>query len=199
MKVLVLNRGSSSIKCCLYSFESEPKQASLPLWEAHLQWKNSFDDACLKIKNSQGAEYSKSVKEESSTSALEHLIQFLCKGKAAVLSSLSEIDVVGHRIVHGGKYFKEPVLIDANVKEKIDKLSEFAPLHNLADLEGIELFEKLLPNTPQIAVFDTAFHHTMPTAATVYPALTSGLKKGSSGTGFMVRVSNIARGTLLLF
>lgn len=189
MKVLVLNRGSSSIKCCLYSFTKSSEQSVDPLWEAHLQWKNSFEGATLKIKNGKGAHFSETVKEKSSTAALEYLIPFLCKGATAVLSSLGEINAVGHRIVHGGSYFKESVLIDANVKEKIGKLSELAPLHNLADLEGIEVLERMLGAIPQIAVFDTAFHHTMPQAATVYPGpykwFEDGIKRyGFHGTSF---------------
>ncbi len=155
MKILVLNRGSSSIKCSLYALDALPDSTLPPQWE--------------------------STVEKSSAAALEHMLQGL--------NFLSEIDVVGHRIVHGGNYFSESVLIDADVKKKIKSLSELAPLHNLADLEGIELFEKLLPKTPQIAVFDTVFHKSMPMAAQVYPGpykwFEDGIKKyGFHGTSF---------------
>lgn len=203
MKVLSLNRGSSSIKCSLYSFESPPQQPILPLWEAHLEWKNSFEDPSLKIKNPQGIEFSEAVKEKSSTSALEHLLQFLYQGKTAVIASLNEIDMVGHRIVHGGHTFKESTLINAKVKEIIASLSDLAPLHNLADLEGIELLEKALPKTPQVAVFDTAFHHTMSDAASIYPIpykwTEEGIRKyGFHGTSFQYctrRASDILKET----
>lgn len=185
MKILVLNRGSSSIKCSLFSFESKPKQFVPPIWEAHLQWKNQFDNPILEI-NSQSKE---KIKQKTSTAALKYLLQFL---------RLEQIDVVGHRIVHGGSFFKKSVVIDASVKKKIGQLADLAPLHNLADLEGIELIEKLMPKTPQIAVFDTAFHHTMPTSATVYPGpykwFEAGIRKyGFHGTSFQYCTKTVAQ------
>lgn len=94
------------------------------------------------------------------------------KKLSEVISKLSQnepIHAIGHRIVHGGAVYRSSVRIDAQVKEKIRSLAELAPLHNLADLQGIEAIEELYPNTPQIAVFDTAFHHTLPQAAYVFP------------------------------
>lgn len=184
MKILVLNRGSSSIKCFLYHFKSAPQQLINPLWEAHLQWKNNFAEATLTIKNPQGPNYSEVIKETTAESALKYLMNFLVVGKTAVLSSLSEIDVLGHRIVHGGKYFKESVYITPEVKDKIRLLAELAPLHNLPELEGIEMMEQLLPKTPQIAVFDTAFHHTLPKAAQIYPGPYSWYEEGIQRYGF---------------
>lgn len=169
MKILVLNRGSSSIKCYLYDLKSLAESSSKPLWEAHLEWKNSFEEPSVKICNAQGATYAEKVKQGSPEQALIYLLHHLHQGKAAVLTALREVDVIGHRIVHGGKNFTESVYIDKEVKEKIALLSEFAPLHNLAELEGIEILEKLFGDTPQIAVFDTAFHHTLPKAAVIYP------------------------------
>lgn len=157
MKILVINCGSSSVKCCLYDFENLPKQAIAPLWEGRLDWKNT---------------------QEVQAEALENLI------RSAPLSSLDEIDVVGHRIVHGGNAYKESVFIDAKVKETIRLLSELAPLHNLADLEGIEVLEKLLKGKPQVAVFDTAFHHTLPLKASVYPGPYSWFENGIRRYGF---------------
>jgi len=85
-----------------------------------------------------------------------------------ILKSLNEISAVGHRVAHGGEFFTESILINKDVKEKINKCSELAPLHNPANLIGIETMERLLPNVPQVAVFDTSFHHTMPAKAYTY-------------------------------
>lgn len=184
MKIFILNRGSSSIKCILYDFKSDPHHTEDPLWEAHLQWKNSFEKPSLTIKNKKGDEYSEVIKEKTTGEALKHAVDFLFQGKTAVLSTLDEINVIGHRIVHGGKYFHESVTITAEVKEKIRLLSELAPLHNLSELEGIEILEQLFKNTPQIAVFDTAFHHTLPKAAQIYPGPYKWYEEGIQRYGF---------------
>jgi acetate kinase len=97
------------------------------------------------------------------------LLDTLWKGDASAVSSLSEIDVVGHRIVHGGPAFEDPVVITAEAKSAIAAVSAFAPLHNRAELEGVEIIEKLLGAVRQVAVFDTGFHKKMPLSAAVYP------------------------------
>lgn len=174
MRILVLNRGSSSVKCYLYDFKEAPRKCILPLWEAHLQWKNSFEGATLKIKDQQGT-HSEPIKERSAGLALQSVMKQLGEEK---------IDVIGHRIVHGGKYFHESVLITSDVKSKINLLSEFAPLHNLPELEGIEILEKLFENTPQVAVFDTAFHHTLPQSTVIYPGPYRWYEEGIQRYGF---------------
>lgn len=184
MKIFVLNRGSSSIKCYLYDFKELPDHATSPLWEAHLQWKNNFEKPSLTIKNKQGKHYSEEIKEKTTKDALKHMMTLLIKEKTAVLNSLDEIDAIGHRVVHGGKFFKESVRITAQVKEKIGLLSELAPLHNLPELEAIEILEQLFKNTPQIAVFDTAFHHTLPQAAQIYPGPYKWFEEGIQRYGF---------------
>src|SRR5699024_1823204 len=85
-----------------------------------------------------------------------------------VIASKTEIVGVGHRISHGGKYYSQPVLVDADVKAKIHELSVLSPLHNPVNLLGIEAFEKLLPAAKEVAIFDTAFHHTIPAKAYMY-------------------------------
>ncbi len=175
MKIFVLNRGSSSIKCFLYVLDDSTCTFVKPRWEALLQWKGDFDAPTLTIKNEKGEIHSESVHEKSPGKALVHLMK---------VSSIKEVDVVGHRIVHGGKYFQESVVINADVKEKIRLLSDLAPLHNLPELEGIEILEKLFGNTPQIAVFDTAFHHTLNPAATIYPGPYQWYEEGIRRFGF---------------
>ncbi len=184
MKIFVLNRGSSSIKCYLYVLKDAPHHSLNPSWEAQLQWKNSFEEPLLTTKNAQGGHHSEKIKEKTAGRALKHLINTLFQGETAVLGSLDEIDAIGHRIVHGGSYFNESVIVTPEVKEKIRRLSELAPLHNLPELEGIEILEELFKKTPQIAVFDTAFHHTLPKAAQIYPGPYSWYEEGIQRYGF---------------
>lgn len=153
MKILVLNRGSSSVKCYLYELERIPDQPIAPLWERKIEWKN--------IGNADSIQ--------------QALVKMLAGQK---------IDCIGHRIVHGGKKYKTSVFINSEVKNDIRNLAELAPLHNLADLEGIEILEKLYPGIPQVAVFDTAFHHTLPKSAAIYPGPYEWVEKGIQRYGF---------------
>jgi acetate kinase len=174
MKILVLNSGSSSEKCCVYEITDKlPALAPQPLWQAEIEWSGSGPGgpgtANLEITDASGAARKQSLPIESRRQALEHLLNSLRAGPAAAVNSFSEIGVVGHRIVHGGGKFVEPVVVTAAVKKGIQELAAFAPLHNKAELEGIEVVENVLGSVPQVAVFDTAFHHHLPQAAAVYP------------------------------
>ena len=151
MKILVLNRGSSSITCCIYEFSESPKHLQEPLWAELIEW----EKGALSIKK-----------------------------KLHSLLAQKEIDCIGHRIVHGGKKYKESAWINADVKNEIRELATLAPLHNLADLEGIEILETLFPGKPQIAVFDTAFHHSLPEAAKIYPGPYEWFQMGIQRYGF---------------
>jgi acetate kinase len=184
MKVFVLNCGSSSIKSFLYDIEKNSNVYKTPLWEAHLEWKKSFSEPFLKVKNREGICREEALSFKTAHEALSYLIQFLFQGKIAVLGSLEEVDVIGHRIVHGGREFKEATLVTKEVKEKIRALANLAPLHNLIELEGIEILEKLFIGTPQIALFDTAFHHTLPMSAKVYPGPYRWYEEGIQRYGF---------------
>jgi acetate kinase len=168
MKVLVLNSGSSSQKSCLYDVgEVLPHDPPACIWQAKVEWAGEFAD--VEIKNAEGRGKSDRIKASSRARATEHLLNALWNGEERALDSPSEIDVVGHRVVHGGPHFEDPVVITAEVKTAIAAVSAFAPLHNRAELEGMEIVEKLLGAVPQIAVFDTGFHKTMPLSAAVYP------------------------------
>ncbi len=184
MKIFVLNRGSSSIKCFLYVYSTLPSDPVHPLWEAQLEWKNSFESPRFIVKNANGKSLSGEIKVKTAGEALGQLLSYLYQGETAVLSSLDEIDIAGHRIVHGGRDFHQSVLIDAGVKKKIRALIDLAPLHNLPELEGIEILGSLLKNTPQVAVFDTAFHHTLPKAAQIYPGPYRWYEEGIQRYGF---------------
>jgi len=168
MKVLVLNSGSSSQKSSLYQMdEILPNDPPTPLWEGKIEWRDRIAEA--EVKNSRGVVQKNRTKVSSRTEAVEHLLGTLTNGDARAVKSLTEIDVVGHRVVHGGPKYEKPVSLTPEVRAEIAKASVFAPLHNRAELEGIEIIEGLLGRVPQVAVFDTGFHRKMPDAAAVYP------------------------------
>jgi acetate kinase len=168
MKILVLNSGSSSQKSCLYDIgDVLPDDPPAWLWQGTIEWKGEAGEA--QIKNGRGVSRTEEIKVSSRAEATAHLLDSLWKGEGSAVASLSEIDVVGHRIVHGGPAFEDPVVITAEVKTAIAAVSAIAPLHNRAELEGVEIIEKLLGGVRQVAVFDTGFHKKMPLAAAVYP------------------------------
>ena len=116
--------------------------------------------------------------------AIGQLLQALVSGETQVLAKLSEIDVVGHRVVNGGREYTKPTLITPEVTAAIEKMAVFAPLHNRAELEGIAQIEKLCGSVPQMAVFDTGFHATLPDAAAVYAGPYDWVQRGIRKFGF---------------
>jgi acetate kinase len=183
MNILVLNAGSSSFKASLYqSGKDLPLDPVVPLWSGKIDW-NSAGTAVLKAKTADD-----SVEEERSgtnrTADIHDLLNRIWSGKTQVISSIEAIDIVGHRVVHGGAKYRQPILIDAEVKAEIDRLSIFAPLHNQANLMGINVIESLAPNIAQVAVFDTAFYGDLPEVAYVYPVPYQWLERGIRKYGF---------------
>jgi acetate kinase len=177
MKVLVLNSGSSSQKICLYEIgETLPENPAACLWEARIEWDGQV--AVTTAKDADGVVQQSRVAVSSRGQALEHLLATLRR------TSAPDIDVVGHRIVHGGPHFEEPVLITTEVKSAIAGASAFAPLHNQTELEGMELVEKLLGPVPQVAVFDTGYHRKLPMAAAIYPGPYEWFESGIRRYGF---------------
>jgi acetate kinase len=142
------------------------------------------DIAEVEVKNCHGVIQKGQVKVSSREKGIEHLLGILWDGKARTVASPAEIDVVGHRIVHGGPKYAEPVLLTSEVKSGIAAVSTFAPLHNRAELEGMEIIEKQLGAVPQVAVFDTGFHRRMPQAAAVYPGPYQWFENGIHRYGF---------------
>jgi acetate kinase len=183
MKILVLNSGSSSQKSNLYEIGHDlPPAAPAPIWEGKIEW--GGDDAEMEVWTSRGTKLQERVKAASRAQAIEHLLDTLWKGSARVLSAPSEIDVVGHRVVHGGQQFKQPAVITQQVKSVIASMSAFAPLHNRAELEGIDIVEKKIGAIPQVAIFDTSFHSDLPEAAAVYPGPYEWVSRGIRRYGF---------------
>ncbi len=183
MKILVLNSGSSSQKSRLYQLaDSLPASPLQPLWEGQIEWRG--DRAVLQVSNASGVKQKEEKVFKERAEATAHLLEALTSGKSSVLKNKSEISAVGHRIVNGGGNFTQPTRINTEVKNAIQKMAVFAPLHNRVELEGIALIEKLFGPIPQVAVFDTAFHSKLPASAFVYPGPYSWYEHGIRRFGF---------------
>lgn len=183
MKVLVLNSGSSSQKSCVYEIgDALPDNPPACVWEGKVEWVD--DQAHYSIKTLRGVTVSDVAAVTSRGEAIKRLLATLWSGKTREISDPSAIDVVGHRVVHGGPHYFEPAMVTPEVKSEIEKVSAFAPLHNRAELEGMEIVAKLLGPVPQVAVFDTGFHHQMPLAAATYPGPYEWFEQGIRRYGF---------------
>jgi len=183
MHILVLNSGSSSQKSCLYEIgEALPDSPPVPLWEGKIEWEGAR--ARLRVRDSTGHEQTEDVESADHADATRRLLGALASGRAGILKNKSEIAAVGHRIVNGGADYVVPIPISSEVKAAIEKTSEFAPLHNRVELEGIRLIEEAFPAVPQIAVFDTGFHRKMPDAAAIYPGPYEWVERGIRRYGF---------------
>ncbi len=162
MKVLVLNSGSSSVK---YQFIETSTREVLAKGQVE---RIGMDDAVLTHIRADGDTVKISAEILDHNIAIEYVIAVLLSKNHGVIKDKSEIDAVGHRVVHGGEVFSNSVLITDEVIEKIRENIELAPLHNPHNLRGIMACKRLLPDTPQVAVFDTAFHQKMPEYAFIY-------------------------------
>jgi len=183
MKILVLNSGSSTQKACLYELgESLPEEPADCLWEGKVEFGDRA--AVVTVKNSHGAVRKEEVECTSRGEAVRYLLRTLVRGKERVLASFSEIDSVGHRVVHGGPHFEEPVVITPEVRSAIASVAPLAPLHTPATLEGIEVVESALGAVRQVAVFDTGFHRQMPRPAAIYPGPYEWVESGIRRYGF---------------
>ena len=161
MNVLVINCGSSSLKFQLINSESEAVLAKGLCERIGIDGRLTYQPA--------GGE--KNVSEKAMpthTEAIQFVIDALTDADTGVVKSLDEIGAVGHRVVHGGEKFAKSVVVTPEVKAAISECNDLAPLHNPANLIGIEACESLMPGTPQVVVFDTAFHQTMPEKAYMY-------------------------------
>ncbi|MDR0745195.1 MAG: acetate kinase [Mediterranea sp.] len=162
MKILVLNCGSSSIKYKLFEMDSKEVLAQGGIERIGLS------GAFLKFTPSSGEKVILEREIPEHTVGIEFILEILTSGKYGCIASLDEIAAVGHRVVHGGEKFNSSVLITQEVIDQMVECSDLAPLHNPANLKGIHTISKLLPSVPQVGVFDTAFHQTMPDYAYMY-------------------------------
>jgi acetate kinase len=159
MKILVLNSGSSSLKYKLFDMSTEQALIS-----GHIDG-IGLDRCLVKIKYGEIEEEKKEIIKDHVDAVI---LAFKSLKQKKIIKNYSEIDALGHRVVHGGEKYSKPTLIDDKVIREIERLFDLAPLHNPPNLAGILACKKMLPKTPQIAVFDTAFHQTMPPEAYLY-------------------------------
>ena len=185
MKILVLNAGSSSQKSCLYELSANglPPSPPPPVWEAHIDWTVAAAGGVMTVK-ANGIILKVELTGGDRDRAIPLLLDTLVSGDTQVLQQLSEIDTVGHRVVHGGAEYSAATPVTEDVKAAISRLTVLAPAHNPANLAGIEEIERALGSIPQVAVFDTAFHSHMPMEAAVYPLPYEWYEKGIRRYGF---------------
>lgn len=155
MKILVLNCGSSSLKYQLFNMDDEKVLVQ------GIAERIGLNDSILTHKTSNGDKHKINLNFKNHKEALNKILELLISKEYGVLKSLSEIDAVGHRVVHGGEKYSKAVLVNEDVKKSIKELFSLAPLHNPANLIGIEVCEELMKNVPMVALFDTAFHQSM--------------------------------------
>ena len=162
MKILVLNCGSSSLKYQLINMETEEVLASGKyerIGEEEAFITHKVNGQKIEIKNP----------AYNHTEAIDFTLKQLTNPEYKVIESLDEIEAIGHRVVHGGEFFKESVIIDEEVMNNIEKCGEFAPLHNPAAVLGMRACQNVMKGKPMVAVFDTTFHQTMPKEKYIYP------------------------------
>lgn len=183
MKILVLNSGSSSQKTSLYEVRDHlPEIPAKPEWEGRIEWDG--DHAEVQIAAAQGGEVRDRLPSVSRREATNRLLDYLWSGHARAIRDPSEIAIVGHRIVNGGREYEEPTFLTPEVKAAVARMAVFASLHNSAELEGVEIVAQKLGAVPQVAVFDTGFHRHLPEAAAVYPGPYEWLAQGIRRLGF---------------
>ena len=162
MKILVLNCGSSSIKYALYNMDDQSVMTSGGAERVGL------DGAFVKVKLANGEKKQIMHDMPEHTEGVKFIFSLLTDSEIGVIKSLKEINAVGHRMVHGGEKFAKSVVITPEVIKAFEEVSDLAPLHNPANLKGIRAVEELMPGLPQVGVFDTAFHQTMPQYSYMY-------------------------------
>jgi acetate kinase len=187
MKILVLNAGSSSQKSCLYEISAGrlPDRPPIPLWEATVDWTHHQGMAEIEVKTVSGEVWSQEIRTSSRLEAIAQMLDTLWQCKTKAIENPSAVDLVGHRVVHGGQDYRHSVRVTPEVKAAIARLTELAPVHNRANLEGIEAIEQIFgAAVPQIAVFDTAFHSSLPDAAAIYAVPYQWVEQGIRRYGF---------------
>lgn len=162
MKILVLNCGSSSIKYALYNMDDKSVMTSGGAERVGL------DDAFVKVKLPNGEKKTVMHDIPEHTEGVKFIFSLLTDPEIGVIKDLNEIDAVGHRMVHGGEKFNKSVVLTDEVLKTFEECIDLAPLHNPANLKGVKAVSELMPGLPQVGVFDTAFHQTMPAHSYLY-------------------------------
>jgi acetate kinase len=182
MNILVLNSGSSSQKAAVYEIAGSPgDDPQEPAWQGKIEWDGT--GARIEVRG-HGARISDGAGSLPRREATAQLLESIWSGSAAIVRAPAEIDIAGHRVVNGGREFRESAILTPAVRKAIERMAIFAPLHNRAELDGIETVDQKCGAVPQVAVFDTAFHSQMPDAAAVYPGPYDWAEQGIRRFGF---------------
>jgi acetate kinase len=187
VNVLVLNGGSSSFKCWFAALPGGPlsTEAPEPKWSARADWSHHAGTAEIRITRSDGTSVQRQIELQTPASVLEPVLDSLWNGDAAAIHDPSAIDVVGHRIVHGGPLYRESTPLTAEVRAAIACEVEFAPAHNHFELEAVETVDRVVgAGVFQVAAFDTGFHSTLEPSAYVYAGPHAWLERGIRRYGF---------------
>jgi acetate kinase len=184
VNILVLNAGSSTLKCAIFQMENKLKDPQEFLWRGILDWGKDRENAAFTVVTGKGFRKQFSFPFKNLRAAAEELLTTAWSGNTKVIQGPEELGAIGHRVVHGGEKFKKPVRITQRVKQTIRELEGLAPLHNPYNLEGIEIAEKMLPDIPQVAVFDTSYHSSIDEAAAAYPGPYAWKEQGIYRYGF---------------
>ena len=179
--VLILNAGSGSQKIALYAINSDSELPSSPIWRAGINSTTPGQPEgyfLAQISSLHGSEEIRVVEK------VKMLVRTSWEGRCAVLEGPSQIDLIGHRVVHGGLEYNAATLLNPRVESAIERLGELAPLHNPPSLAAISACREILGHVPQFAVFDTAFHRTLPEAASTYAGPFEWIEKGIVRYGF---------------
>lgn len=163
MNILVINSGSSSVKYKLIDTNDEKTLA-----EGGVE-KIGLNDGFLKYKKADGSKAIIELGKTDHKGAIKAILDLLTDPVEGCIKSFDQIDAVGHRLVHGGEKFNKSVIIDQAVKDMVRECYPLAPLHNPANMTGVEAVTEIMPDVPQVGVFDTAFHQTMPAKSYMYP------------------------------
>lgn len=166
MIILVLNCGSSSAKYQVLDMKSEGNADVLAKGVVE---RIGLPEGVLTHKPAGKSEFERTAPIPDHTVAINMILEAIVDPEHGVIDSLSKIEAVGHRVAHGGEYFSDSVVVTPEVKKQIESCFELAPLHNPANMKGVEAVESLMPNVPQVTVFDTSFHQTMPKENYIYP------------------------------
>ncbi|XTZ10298.1 MAG: acetate kinase, partial [cyanobacterium endosymbiont of Rhopalodia yunnanensis] len=185
MKILIINAGSGSQKSCLYNLTNNhlPKHSIEPIWKASIDWTVAKSQGILTVK-ANGTRKNNVLNYKHLCKGIPQMLNTLIQGKTKVIKNFSEINIVGHRVVHGGTDYSKATLITPDVKAAIARLIPLAPTHNPSHINGIQAIEEVLGNVPQVAVFDTAFHCRIPLKSAAYPIPYEWLEKGIRRYGF---------------
>jgi acetate kinase len=163
-----LKCGIEQSKKLFIRFNILPSHPPQPIWAAGIDWTVNPDYGVLTVK-AKGIKQEINLSSRDRPTGIARMLDTLVAGETKVVVNLADISIVGHRVVHGGTEYSQATMITPQVKETIKKLIPLAPSHNPAHLEGIEAIEQILGDVPQVAVFDTAFHRSIPPESSLYP------------------------------